>query len=166
MTPILREARKGDFAAAAELLSASFGGGAEAQIVKDLRKDGDMLVEYVAEDANGLAGYIAFFRIVMDPPANMPVAGLGPLAVREDKQGKGLAGKLIEMGLQRMQRDGIGFVVVLGDPAVYASHGFAPQPAEALECRYSGPNLLGLPFSTRMARPVGEARYPKAFDAF
>jgi putative acetyltransferase len=166
MTPILREARKGDFAGASELLSASFGGGAEAEVVKDLRKDGDMLVEYVAEDAKGLAGYIAFFRIDMDPPANMKVAGLGPLAVREDKQGKGLATKLIEMGLQRMQRDGIGFVAVLGAAAVYAPHGFAPEPAEALECRFAGPHLLGLPFSARMARPVGEARYPKAFDAF
>lgn len=166
MTPILREARKGDFAAAGELLSASFGGGAEAQVVKDLRKHGDMLVEYVAEDGKGLAGYIAFFKIAMDPPANMPVAGLGPLAVREDKQGKGLGGKLIEMGLQRMQRDGTGFVAVLGDPGVYAPFGFAPEPAEGLECRFAGPHLMGLPFSPRMARPVGEARYPKAFDAF
>lgn len=166
MTPILREARKGDFAEAGDLLSASFGGGAEAQVVKDLRKDGDMLAEYVAEDGKGLAGYIAFFKIAMDPPANMPVAGLGPLAIRDDKQGKGLSGKLIEMGLQRMQRDGIGFAAVLGDPGLYAPHGFAPEPAEALECRFAGPNLMGLPFSPRMARPVGEAIYPKAFDAF
>ncbi len=166
MTPILREARKGDFAEAVDLLAATFGGGAEAKIIQDLRKGGDMLVEYVAEDGNGLAGYIAFFKIAMDPPANMSVAGLGPLAVRPDKQGKGLSGKLIEIGLQRMQRDGTGFVAVLGDPAVYAAHGFAPEPAEALECRFAGPNLLGLPFSPRMARPVGEAIYPAAFDAF
>ena len=166
MTPILREARKGDFSAADALLSSSFGGGAEAKVVTDLRKDGDMLVEYVAEDGKGLAGYIAFFRIVMDPPANKPVAGLGPLAVREDRRGKGLAGKLIELGLGRLQRDGIGFVAVLGDAKVYAPHGFSPEPAEAMECRFAGPHLMGLPLNEKVARPVGEARYPKAFDAF
>lgn len=166
MTPILREARKGDFAAVDALLSASLGGGAKAKIVKDLRADGDMLLEFVAEDGKGLAGYIAFFPIVMDPPANKPVVGLGPFVVREDKRGKGLGGKLIEMGLQRLQRDGVGFVAAIGDPGDYAPHGFAPAPAEALECRFAGPHMTGLPLSEMVARPVGEARFPKAYDAF
>ncbi|MEM6461687.1 MAG: N-acetyltransferase [Pseudomonadota bacterium] len=56
------------------------------------------------------------------------VALLGPLAVSADRQRMGIGGTLVRAGLEHLEKEGIGFVCVLGDPAYYSRFGFTPEP--------------------------------------
>ena len=52
---------------------------------------------------------------------------LGPLAVATAWQRQGIGSALISAGFDRLRRDGVGWVCVLGDPAYYGRHGFAAE---------------------------------------
>lgn len=55
------------------------------------------------------------------------VALLGPLAVVPNRQRSGVGSALVSAGLERLARDDVGRVYVLGDPAYYGRFGFAPE---------------------------------------
>ena len=64
------------------------------------------------------------------------VSLLAPLSVVPDAQGKGVGGKLIKAGLQRLAEEGVDLVFVLGHPGYYPRLGFVP----------AGPYGLGAPY--------------------
>ncbi|MGE0700449.1 MAG: GNAT family N-acetyltransferase [Hyphomicrobiaceae bacterium] len=57
------------------------------------------------------------------------VALLGPLAVAASARNSGVGRALVEAGLDRLSRDGVACVLLLGAPAYYGRLGFVPELA-------------------------------------
>ena len=76
----------------------------------------------------------------------------------------GLGSALIDEGLSRAREEGVGFVLVLGEPAYYPHFGFDARLATAIEAPLSGPYLMGLQLS-KWSPAKGRAHYPPAFGA-
>jgi putative acetyltransferase len=78
--------------------------------------------------------------------------GLGPIAVRPDRQRRGIARRLIEAGLARAAADGWQAVFLLGNPAFYERFGFSVALAAGFSSPYVGPHF--------MVRPLGDEPLP------
>lgn len=72
------------------------------------------------------AGHAIFTRCTATGCAN-EVALLGPLAVVPNLQGSGVGSALVSAGLERLAREHVTRVYVLGDPAYYGRFGFAQE---------------------------------------
>ncbi|CAM3081216.1 GNAT family N-acetyltransferase [Paracoccus nototheniae] len=129
--PAIRPETASDHDALDRLLTLTFGTRAEADLVHNLRRAGDLAVSLIAH-ADGLpVGHIALSPLQADRPAY----ALAPLAVHPALQGRGLGRALIACALQAA---GDRPVVVLGDPAYYSRSGFTPA---SLTSPHQGPAL-------------------------
>lgn len=108
--------------------------GSEPAIVERLRRDGDLALSLVAEDATGIVGHIAFSRVSISDGAK-DWYGLAPVSVRPDLHHRGVGSALIRRGLADIAERGARGIVLLGEPAYYARFGFAHEPQLA----YPGP---------------------------
>jgi putative acetyltransferase len=102
-----------DHDAIREIHRLAFDRPAEANLVDDLRQNGNAVISLVAERDRRIIGHILFSRL----EAPMKALGLAPVAVHPSfqKQGVGLA--LIREGLDQAKKDGWMCVFVLGNPA-------------------------------------------------
>lgn len=128
----IREAGPDDDGAIRDLIRAAFGlpeGPEVAGLVADLVRDVSArpLWSLVADVGGVPVGHVLFSRVRFDPPDVVAAAAiLAPLAVHPDAQGRGVGGRLVGEGFQRLARAGVGWVFVLGDPAYYSRFGFVP----------------------------------------
>jgi len=84
----------------------------------------------VAAEGGEVLGHILFTRCP-DAADGSDMALLGPLCVAPSRQRGGIGTALMREGFARLTADGVGRVLVLGDPAYYARVGFAPETAVA-----------------------------------
>jgi putative acetyltransferase len=70
----------------------------------------------------------------------LSVSILAPLAVIPSAQKKGVGGKLIEHGLEVLEKSGVDLVFVLGHPEYYPRHGFTPAGKLGFEAPYPIPS--------------------------
>lgn len=126
----IRPESSGDVEAIASLITAafaetSFSAGREAACLAKLRADGDLKISLVATDAEDrVIGCIAFSPVFVDGQAD-GWFGLGPVAVRPDRQGRGVGRLLIERGLADLERLGARGCALIGKPALYGRFGFS-----------------------------------------
>ena len=128
----LRDEQPGDAAAMGDLVRAAFDGaphsdGTEAAILDGLRCAGALRLSLVAELDSAIVGQVAFSPVTVDG-ADQGWLGLGPVAVRPDRQGRGIGEALIREGLARIAAAGAAGCVVLGDPGYYRRFGFRSGP--------------------------------------
>ncbi|MGY6270334.1 GNAT family N-acetyltransferase [Achromobacter denitrificans] len=103
-------------------------GQTEGYIIDALREAGALTLSLVAWEDDGIVGHAAFSPVtISDGSADW--YGLGPLAVRPDRQGRGIGAALLREGLARLEASGAAGCVVLGDPGYYGRFGFACAPA-------------------------------------
>lgn len=141
------------------LLEAAFGQPDEAEIVRQLRAIPDLILSLVAESHGELVGHILFSRAAaVSDTASTQLACLAPMAVRPDRQRKGIGSALIRRGLETVREMKFPAVVVVGDPAYYSRFGFSPEAAALLSCPYSGPFLQALEFTPGCLDSLGPAR--------
>jgi putative acetyltransferase len=129
----LRAERPGDEAAIFAVTEAAFRGqphsdGSEPAVVNRLRADGDLALSLVAENEEGIVGHIAFSRVSIADGAR-DWYGLGPVSVTPNLQMQGIGSRLIEGGLDELQKLAARGVVLLGSPAYYRRFGFEHDPA-------------------------------------
>jgi putative acetyltransferase len=136
----------------------AFGGDAEAELVRDLADDPSarpLLSLLAREDARPL-GHVMFTAARLEgAPRDVSISILAPLAVVPDAQRRGIGGRLIESGIQRLVKSGVELVFVLGHPEYYSHHGFEPasrhglappypiSPEEAWMVRALRPGVIG-----------------------
>ncbi|CQR86163.1 GCN5-related N-acetyltransferase [Paracoccus aminovorans] len=132
--PRLRPEAAHDQAAIAALLTRSFGGEDEADLVAALRAAGDLALSLVAEAEGTIIGHVALSPL----DAARPAFALAPLAVHPALHGRGIGEALVQAALEACRDHSI---VVLGDPNYYARFGFAPAE---LDSPYAGPHLMAL----------------------
>jgi putative acetyltransferase len=139
--------------------SAEHSDGTEAAIVERLRQANALSTSLVATDASAIVGHVALSPVTIDG-ADIGWLGLGPVAVRPDRQGNGIGRALVNSALDRWRSTGAAGCVVLGEPAYYERFGFRALPRLC----YPGPPaeyFQALAF--RGEAPSGTVAYHPAF---
>lgn len=125
-----------DAAGIDSLLRRAFPTDAEADLVHQLREDGQLTLGIVAtDDEGGVVGYAAFSPVLIEGEDRQWV-GLAPLAVEESLRRQGIGQQLVYEGLDALNEFGYTAVVVLGEPAYYSRFGFVPASEYQLHCRW------------------------------
>lgn len=131
--------------------------GQEAAIVEALRDAGKLTLSLVAEEG-GIVGHVAVSPVSVAGAEGW--FGLGPVSVAPEMQGRGIGAALIGAALARLQDQGAGGCVVLGDPGYYARFGFAAVPGLRLD---GVPPVYFTALRFRGALPQGAVVYHPAF---
>ncbi len=128
----IRPEQPGDADPVREIHRLAFSRPDEARLVDRLRHS-DGAISIVACDGGLVVGHVFFTPVTIDPPrGDAPTAGLAPVAVRPDRQRRGVGGALVRKGLAACRDHGYAAVVVLGDPHYYSRFGFVPAAARRL----------------------------------
>ncbi len=162
---MIRDQQPEDDAVVRQLVGDAFRGrpysdGREPAILDALRAAGALTVALVAEEDGRILGQVAFSPVAIDGTAG-DWYGLGPVAVRSDRQGQGIGQALIREGLDRIRALGAQGCVLAGAPGYYGRFGFTADP------RLQSPGIppqyfLVLPFGTEV--PDGTVTFHPAFD--
>ncbi|MDE0007738.1 MAG: N-acetyltransferase [Gammaproteobacteria bacterium] len=152
--------RPDDADAVHALLLECFPTEAEANLVRQLRQDGDTAFSFVALASDAIVGHVVFSRLV----APKGCLALAPVAVTASWRRQGIAAALIEAGIARAKEQGAAMLVVLGDPAYYRRFGFHEQMVRGMTSPYEGPNLMGLALA-RNSSPGDAIVHPPAFES-
>ena len=79
---IIRPEKPADAAAIGEVVTAAFGQRQEAELVRGLRSEGDLVLSLVAEDDGAIIGHVAFSRVWIEHDGmRSPGIGLAPVSV-------------------------------------------------------------------------------------
>ena len=160
---VIRLEQPGDAGQIRDLLEACFPGYGEADLVDQLRRDGDIVLSLSAEDEGVVIGYVAFSRLLIedDEGASRAVA-LAPLAVYTDYQTQGVATRLVREGHACLAYMGEKLSVVLGEPGYYGRFGYNHRRAAYFTSEYQSPYLMAISFGA--APWEGRLVYPSAFS--
>ncbi|SIN81127.1 GNAT family N-acetyltransferase [Vannielia litorea] len=160
----IRDERPQEAGAIGALVTAAFAGkaysdGTEAALLAGLRDSGALVLSLVAAEPGGLLGQVAASEVRLGGRSGW--VGIGPVAVRPDRQREGIGSGLMRAALARLAAAGFDGAVLVGDPGYYGRFGFAPR--EGL----TSPGLpthhvMGLGFG--VTAPRGEIRWHPAFD--
>lgn len=160
---IIRPEKAEDADAISQVVEAAFEQPAEAELVRRLRANGDLLLSLVAEDNGTIIGHVAFSRLWIERDgARTPGVSLAPVAVMPDRQRKGIARAMIGAGHLRLKTQGEKIVFVVGDPDYYRRFGFSHETAEDFSSVYQSDYLQALRLSPD-APIEGEVVYAAAF---
>jgi putative acetyltransferase len=123
MTIEIRESLPKDIASIEALYPQAFPEEDLLPLVRELLSNHTIVLSLVGIADRALVGHVLFTACGI---AGRPdkVALLGPLAVAPNWQRQGIGGRLVRAGIQRLEREGIAQVYVLGDPAYYGRFGF------------------------------------------
>ena len=81
----------------------------------------------VAEVDNQVIGYVSFSPIFLKTDSSIVGYILAPLAVSPEHQKQGVGSNLINAGIEMLTKDGVGVLMVYGDPAYYGRFGFKDE---------------------------------------
>jgi len=121
----VREEDARDADSIARLHESAFPTPAEAALVAALREAGRLTLSLVAVADGNLVGHVAFSPLTTPSPWPGQGLGLAPLAVAAAHRQQGVGAALVEAGIARCARAGVGYLVVLGEPHYYRRFGFA-----------------------------------------
>jgi putative acetyltransferase len=163
---IIRDERPGDVPAIRAVIAAAFetvpySRQTEVAIYDGLRAVDAMTVALVAEEEGDVVGHIVLSRVTIGG-ASGGWLGAGPVAVRPDRQGRGIGGALVRAALERARGLGAPGCVLVGDPAFYGRFGFAAQAGLTHE---GVPDPYVLAVSLGAPVPEGAIRFHPAFAA-
>ena len=160
---MIRAATVRDFAAIRGVITHAFDGAAEANLVEQLRADGEVLCEFVAASDIAIQGHILYSRLrVARGGETVEAAALAPVSVLPAFQNQGLGGQLILAGNGRCAELGCVAIIVLGHATYYPRFGFSAAAAGSLEAPFSGSHFMALELKADALRG-GRVHYAKAF---
>lgn len=165
---VIRVEQPGDIPHIRDIVAHAFGQRAEADLVDQLRTDGEALISLVAVAENGeLVGHILFSRLPIEGARGRltEAAALAPLAVRPEHQSKGIGSALTKAGIRACTARGLAAIIVVGDPKFYRRFGFAAEAARSLHSPYPGDAFMALELKPGALRAKGTVRYAAAFGA-
>lgn len=151
-----------DWSAVYTIYAEAFGQLIEAELVRQLHDDGDLILSLIAR-GDEPAGHIAFSHLALPETPTIKGAALAPLAVRPAFQAKGVGYVLVRHSLEQLKSERYDLVVVLGDPDYYNRFGFTPRLASRLKTPYDGPYLQALALSEKGKEAHGLVSYARAF---
>jgi putative acetyltransferase len=113
-------------------------------LVQELHQEttGPSIKSLVAKVDNQVIGYVSYSPIFLKSDPSISGYILAPLAVSPKRQNQGVGSNLINAGIDMLTRDGVGFLLVYGDPAYYGRFGFK----EEIGYSFLPPYTLQYPF--------------------
>ena len=167
MSPAIRPEGPDDAGAIRNVLVAAFPTPAEADLVEQLRRDGDVEIALVAEEEGRIVGHVLMSRMrVAGDGRAFQALGLAPVAVLPERHRGGIGSGLIRAALAIARRNGEELVFVLGYPAYYGRFGFSAAAAAPFASPYAGPHLMAQRLAEIDLPSRGVADYAPAFAAF
>ena len=161
---MIRDAAPRDSPAIRQVVRHAFGRDDEANLVEQLRADGDALVELVEADGIALQGHILYSPLEIERAGKtLRAATLAPVSVLPAFQRGGVGKALIGAGNARCAALGLDAIIVLGHADYYPQFGFSAAAAESLEAPFSGPHFMALELRPDVLKAGGRVRYAKAF---
>jgi putative acetyltransferase len=165
---VIRVEQPGDVPHIRDIVAHAFGQRVEADLVDQLRADGDALISLVAVAESGeLVGHILFSRLPIEGKRGSvtEAAALAPLAVRPEHQRMGIGTALTKAGIRACTARGLAAIIVVGDPKFYQRFGFSAAAARGLQSPYPGDAFMALALTPGALRAKGSVRYAAAFGA-
>ena len=163
---MIRDERAGDAAGIRALLLLAFPTPFEAELVDALRASGCAHLSLVDDEGGDVIGQILFTPVTLDGPDGLVTGyGLAPMAVRPDRQRRGVGSALVRAGLARVHAAGVPFVFLIGHPEFYPRFGFGPASRDGLRPQWDGISddaVMSVVFD-RAAVPAGVVRFRPAF---
>lgn len=157
---IIREATPDDRTAILDLTARAFGQLEEVEIIEKLERDGDILLELVADIDGKIVGHILFYPIGVF--GKLGAVGLGPMCVDPWMKRERIGTNLVNLGLGRIKDSGASLVFVLGHDWFYPRFGFSVDATKEFETPYKGPHFFAVRF--RYGPPMsGRLIFPDAF---
>jgi putative acetyltransferase len=140
MSIMQRPVEPEDFPVTREVVDAAFRPEDVVSFLDALRDAGCLLGEWLAADSSGVIAHIAFSRAHLEAPDGvlLPAAFLTPLAVRPDRQRRGVGLALMSHALEALETRGETLFFVLGHPGYYPKVGFRAAPADLVDSPWSG----------------------------
>jgi putative acetyltransferase len=128
----IRPEASADHGAIATITERAFGRPVEARMIEDVRESDGYVPELsmVAEENGELVGHVLLSYVGLEDGRRL--LALGPIAVRPDRQGKGIGGSLVRAGLAAADERGEPLVLLLGHPTYYPRFGFTSASAMGL----------------------------------
>lgn len=161
---MIRDATARDFPAIRAVIRHAFGQDDEANLVEQLRADGDVLCELVEASDIAIQGHILYSPLLIERAGEtVRCAALAPVSVLPAFQGKGMGGDLIRAGNARCADLDCAAIIVLGHAEYYPKFGFRASLTESLEAPFSGPHFMALELRPGVLEAGGRVRYAKAF---
>jgi putative acetyltransferase len=158
---IVRDAKPSDENAIYQVVFSAFGRVAEARLVGDLDRAGDVVIALVAEEDGHIVGHVLLSRM----SASFRALALGPVSVAVEKQRKGIGSALIWTAIKRARNEGWIGIFVLGDPKYYGRFGFNAEDAAGFTTPYAGSRFTVLPLAPRLLAVDGDLHHASAFAA-
>ncbi len=149
----------------AAFASTEFGHQGEADLVRMLETDGDVMVSLVAEAGGAIVGHVLFSRMDVEADGGaITAAGLAPVSVVPDRQGQGIGDALICAGLDDLRSRGVAMSFVLGHETYYPRFGYLPDLGARFASPFAGPHFMAMMLDSNAAWPQGgRADYAPAF---
>lgn len=162
---IVRDENPEDEPAIRRINEAAFERPDEANLIESLRGEGAVVCSLVAEMQKELVAHILFSRMFLEDPAGpVPAVALAPVATLPRHQRRGIGGRLIREGLDRLADSGERIVFVLGHPGYYSRFGFSAQKARSISSPFPPESFMAMELRPGALDGVrGSVRYPKAF---
>ena len=167
---VIRPARAEDEGAIDSVIRAAFAGTefghqGEAELVRMIESDGDVMVSLVAERGGEVVGHVLFSRMDVETDrAPLSGAGLAPVAVMPASQGQGVGDALIRAGLDALREQGVAISFVLGHESYYPRFGYSPDLAARFTSPFAGPHFMAMMLDSDAPWPLGgRADYAPAF---
>jgi len=161
----VRAERADDRAGIRSVHLAAFPTPAEADLVEQLRRDGDAVISLVAVEADRIVGHVLFSRMRVDADARqLSALALAPVAVIPGRQGCGIGSALVEAGIVEAGSKEFDMIFVLGEPGYYGRFGFDAEAAAPFASPYAGPYLQARAMNAFSAPRSGRAEHPAAFE--
>lgn len=160
---MIRDAAPADFPAIRQILRHAFAQDDEANLVEQLRADGDALIELVSGDGGLLNGHILYSPLSITGNDETLAAALAPVSVLPAFQRTGIGAALIEASNARCAALGLSAIVVLGHADYYPKFGFSAAAAESLQAPFSGRHFMALELRPGALKAGGRVRYARAF---
>lgn len=165
----VRAERAEDHEAIAAVVEAAFGSTDEPRLVEGFRASAGYLPELalVAEEGGEVVGHVLF--TLTELINGTSILMLSPLAVRPDRQRRGIGSALVRKGLRVSAERTEPLVIVEGNPSYYSRFGFVAASELGLERPYetipeAAFQALRLPAYVERAR--GPVVYPPPLSPF
>jgi len=128
----IRQERPSDIEAREALLDAAFGEGRSRKSSERVR-EGRLPAEglsFVAAEGGRIVGTVRLWHVAcgLDNPSLL----LGPMAVADDRRGRGIGAALMERAIEAARKLGHKAIVLVGDAPYYGRFGFTPEKTGAL----------------------------------
>jgi len=113
-------------------------------LVQELHQEttSPLIKSLVAEVDNQVIGCVSYSPIFLKSDSSIVGYILAPLAVSPEHQKQGVGSNLINAGIEMLTKDGVGVLMVYGDPAYYGRFGFKDEIGHS----FVPPYTLQFPF--------------------